>query len=228
MASQPRKSRKPKRPSPQERAPRAGELASTASTPTSATSRSSSRCAADEEKELGRRIREGDQEALDRLVEANLRFVVHYAKRYRGLGLSLHGPDPRGQPGPDGGGQALRPRAQRQVHLLRGVVGAPGDLPRALRARARLPPAPEAVGPGLASVRQRRGEKLEARAASGRRPLDGAGASAPAARRRTRGGGSCCWPPATTCRSRPRSATTAASSSATRSSRRPSPPSRWR
>jgi RNA polymerase primary sigma factor len=43
---------------------------------------------ADEEKVLGRRIREGDQEALDRLVEANLRFVVHYAKRYRGLGLS--------------------------------------------------------------------------------------------------------------------------------------------
>jgi len=42
----------------------------------------------DEEKVLGRRIREGDQEAIDRLVEANLRFVVHYAKRYRGLGLS--------------------------------------------------------------------------------------------------------------------------------------------
>jgi RNA polymerase primary sigma factor len=42
----------------------------------------------DQEKELGRRIRQGDQEAIDRLVEANLRFVVHYAKRYRGLGLS--------------------------------------------------------------------------------------------------------------------------------------------
>lgn len=40
------------------------------------------------EKELGRRIQGGDQEALKRLVEANLRFVVHYAKRYRGLGLS--------------------------------------------------------------------------------------------------------------------------------------------
>jgi len=43
---------------------------------------------APEEQALGRRIREGDQEALDRLVEANLRFVVHYAKRYRGLGMS--------------------------------------------------------------------------------------------------------------------------------------------
>lgn len=43
----------------------------------------------DEEKELARRIRNGDQEALQRLVEANLRFVVSYCKRYRGLGLSF-------------------------------------------------------------------------------------------------------------------------------------------
>jgi RNA polymerase primary sigma factor len=43
---------------------------------------------ADEEKELGRRIQQGDQEALKHLVECNLRFVVAYAKRYRGLGLS--------------------------------------------------------------------------------------------------------------------------------------------
>ncbi len=40
------------------------------------------------EKELGRRIQEGDEDALQRMVEANLRFVVHYAKRYRGLGLA--------------------------------------------------------------------------------------------------------------------------------------------
>jgi RNA polymerase primary sigma factor len=44
---------------------------------------------APQEKELGRRIRNGDQEALQRLVEANLRFVVSYAKRYRGLGMSF-------------------------------------------------------------------------------------------------------------------------------------------
>ena len=43
---------------------------------------------ADDEKRLGRSIQQGDQEAIKRLVESNLRFVVHYAKRYRGLGLS--------------------------------------------------------------------------------------------------------------------------------------------
>ncbi len=45
------------------------------------------RVGADEERELGRRIQAGDEEALRRLVEANLRFVVSYAKRYRNLGV---------------------------------------------------------------------------------------------------------------------------------------------
>jgi RNA polymerase primary sigma factor len=40
-----------------------------------------------EELELGERIRRGDTEAFTRLVEGNLRFVVSYAKKYRGLGL---------------------------------------------------------------------------------------------------------------------------------------------
>ena len=44
----------------------------------------------EEERALGGRIqRDGDQEALRRLVEGNLRFVVSYAKRYRGLGVSF-------------------------------------------------------------------------------------------------------------------------------------------
>ena len=42
-----------------------------------------------EERALGRRIQKGDAKALRRLVEANLRFVVSYAKRYRGCGLSF-------------------------------------------------------------------------------------------------------------------------------------------
>ena len=44
----------------------------------------------EEERELGRAIqRDGDQQALRRLVEGNLRFVVSYAKRYRGMSVSF-------------------------------------------------------------------------------------------------------------------------------------------
>jgi len=43
----------------------------------------------DEERALAVRIQHGDEDALRRLVEGNLRFVVSYAKRYRGLGVSF-------------------------------------------------------------------------------------------------------------------------------------------
>lgn len=44
---------------------------------------------ADEEADLARRIRQGDQRALERLTKANLRFVVSVAKQYQNQGLSL-------------------------------------------------------------------------------------------------------------------------------------------
>lgn len=42
-----------------------------------------------EERELGRRIQNGDNEALNTLVERNLRFVVNIAKAYRDRGVSF-------------------------------------------------------------------------------------------------------------------------------------------
>jgi RNA polymerase primary sigma factor len=44
---------------------------------------------ADEEKALGARIQAGDQAALQKLVESNLRFVVKIAKKYRRFGVSF-------------------------------------------------------------------------------------------------------------------------------------------
>ena len=43
----------------------------------------------EEERELGHLIREGDKAALRQMIEANLKFVVSYVKKYRGMGLSL-------------------------------------------------------------------------------------------------------------------------------------------
>ena len=42
---------------------------------------------ADEEKALGYRVQAGDKEALQKLIESNLRFVIKIAKKYRKSGL---------------------------------------------------------------------------------------------------------------------------------------------
>ncbi|MCK4662832.1 MAG: sigma-70 family RNA polymerase sigma factor [Bacteroidales bacterium] len=44
---------------------------------------------ADEEVELARKIRAGDMDALNKLIQSNLRFVVSVSKQYQNQGLSL-------------------------------------------------------------------------------------------------------------------------------------------
>ena len=44
---------------------------------------------ADEERDLALKIQQGDSRALNRLVEANLRFVVSIASQYKGKGLQM-------------------------------------------------------------------------------------------------------------------------------------------
>ena len=43
----------------------------------------------EDERKIGEKIRCGDQEALQTLIKANLKFVVSYVKKYRGMGLGL-------------------------------------------------------------------------------------------------------------------------------------------
>ena len=39
----------------------------------------------EEEKQVGERARAGDLDAMRQLIESNLKFVVSYVKKYRGL-----------------------------------------------------------------------------------------------------------------------------------------------
>ncbi len=43
----------------------------------------------EEEKKLAARVRQGDKAALQAFIQANLKFVVSYVKKYRGMGLSM-------------------------------------------------------------------------------------------------------------------------------------------
>jgi RNA polymerase primary sigma factor len=43
----------------------------------------------EDEKRLGARIQKGDKKALKELIESNLRFVVSYVKKYKGMGIGM-------------------------------------------------------------------------------------------------------------------------------------------
>jgi len=125
-----------------------------------------------EEKELARRIRNGDQDAMHELVKRNLRFVVSVAKKYQNRGLALIDLIGEGNVGlltaarkfdPDQGvkfisyavwwiRQAILSSLARQGRTVRVPLNRTADLSRVMRASALLrdklgrEPTPEEVG----------------------------------------------------------------------------------
>ena len=89
-----------------------------------------------EERRLARTAQKGDEKAAERLVTANLRFVISYVKKYQGHGLDLSELVAIGNEGLLKAVREVRSRPGREVHLVRRVVGAPGGAQGAGRADA--------------------------------------------------------------------------------------------
>lgn len=83
----------------------------------------------EEEVELAQRIKKGDQEALEKLTKANLRFVVSVAKQYQNQGLSLPDLINEGNPGAYQGCREVRRNPRFQIHLVCRMVDSPVDPP---------------------------------------------------------------------------------------------------
>ena len=76
----------------------------------------------EEETTLAQRIKMGDQKALDKLVQANLRFVVSVAKQYQHQGLSLSDLINEGNLGLIKAAQRFDETKGFQIHFLCGMV----------------------------------------------------------------------------------------------------------
>ncbi|MEO8682277.1 MAG: sigma-70 family RNA polymerase sigma factor, partial [Vicinamibacterales bacterium] len=114
---------------------------------------------ADDERQLGRQIQlNGDEAAVSRLVEANLRFVANYAKRFRGLGVPLLDLIHEGNLGLIEAARRFRPDEPRTfqsgavwwvrqavMHLLAGWPGSPETTTSGLMAAAVAGRHPDAI-----------------------------------------------------------------------------------
>lgn len=61
-------------------------------------------CTEEENRELLRKVKSGDREAKNRLVEGNLKKALFFIQDYLNRGSAYGGPDPGGQHGTDGAG----------------------------------------------------------------------------------------------------------------------------
>ena len=97
----------------------------------------------EEEVDLAKRIKQGDQIALEKLTKANLRFVVSVAKQYQNQGLSLSDLINEGNLGLIKAAQRFDETPWFQIHFLCRLVDPPKYSPGPGRAKPDRTLAPE-------------------------------------------------------------------------------------